>query len=59
MHEIIDYLGQPYLSLKDGDLIWFQGKIDTKNGHVISAKPGRLGRQQQEDLNKEGDMQNE
>jgi hypothetical protein len=40
---ILDYLGEPYLSLKDGDLkIWFHGKIDRKNGHVISAKLGRI-----------------
>jgi hypothetical protein len=41
--EILDYLGEPYLSLKDGDLkIWFSGKIDNKNGHVISAKIGQV-----------------
>jgi hypothetical protein len=57
--EIIDYLGQPYLSLKDGDLkIWFQGKIDTKNRHVISAKIGRLS-QQEVDLDNTGNTQNE
>jgi hypothetical protein len=59
--EILDYLGEPYLWLKDGDSkVWFSCKVDRKNGRVISAKPGRLGQQQQEeDLNKEGDMQNE
>jgi hypothetical protein len=52
--QILDYLGEPYLSLKDGDLkIWFHGKIDTKNGHIISAKLGGLD-QQQVDLNNRG-----
>jgi hypothetical protein len=56
--EIIDYLGQPYLSLKDGDLkIWFSGKIDTKNRHVISAKIGRS--QQEVDPNTTRNIQNE
>ncbi len=41
--EILDYLGEPYLSLKDGDLkVWFSGAIDRKNGRVISAKLGRI-----------------
>jgi hypothetical protein len=45
--EILDYLEEPYLSLKDGDLkIWFNGKIDKKYASVISAKIGRLSRQQ-------------
>jgi hypothetical protein len=54
--QILDYLGEPYLSLKDGNLkIWFSGKIDTKNRHVISAKIGRLS-QQQVDLNNTGNI---
>jgi hypothetical protein len=57
--EILDYLGEPYLSLKDGDLkIWFHGKIHTKNRHVISAKLGRLD-QQRVDLDNTGNIQNE
>jgi hypothetical protein len=41
--EILDYLGEPYLSIKDGDLkVWFSGAIDRKNGRVISPKPGRI-----------------
>jgi hypothetical protein len=56
--EILDYLGEPYLLLKDGDLkIWFHGKIHTKNYHVISAGIGRS--QQQVDCNNTGDTQNE
>jgi hypothetical protein len=56
--EILDYLGEPYLSLKDGDSkIWFHGKIDTKYGHVISAGIGRS--QQQVECNNTGDTQNE
>lgn len=56
--EILDYLGEPYLSLKDGDLkIWFHGKIHTKNRHVISSGIGRS--QQQVDFNNAGDTQNE
>jgi hypothetical protein len=39
--------------------IWFNGKIDSKNGHVISSKLRRIGQQQQEELNKEGDVQYE
>ena len=58
--QILDHIGQPYVWIKDGDLkVWFSGTIDRKSGCVISAKPGRLGPQQQGDLNKEGDIQNE
>jgi hypothetical protein len=42
--QILDHLGEPYISIKDVDLkIWFSGIIDRKSGHVTSAKPGRLG----------------
>jgi hypothetical protein len=57
--EILDYIGQPYLSLKDGELkAWFSGKIDTKNGNIISAKIGGLS-QQKVDLDNTGNTQNE
>ena len=56
--EILDYLEEPYLSLKDGDSeIWFSGKIDRKNGQVVSAKIGR--NQEQENLGNRVNIQNE
>jgi hypothetical protein len=41
--QILDHIGEPYVSIKDGDLkVWFSGTIDRKSEGVISAKPGRL-----------------
>jgi hypothetical protein len=57
--EILDHMGEPYLSINNGDLkIWFSGKIDKKNGHVISVKLGRIS-QQRIDYDNRGDVQNE
>jgi hypothetical protein len=56
--EILDYWGEIYLEIADGDMqVWFSGKIDTKNRRVISAAIGRS--QQQVDRNNTGDTQNE
>jgi hypothetical protein len=59
--DILEHMGELY-PLMDGDLkVWFSGKIDKKNGHVISPKLGRINEQQRAvDFDNRGsDMQNE
>jgi hypothetical protein len=56
--EILDYWGEIYLEIADGDMqVWFNGKIDTKNRCVISAGIGRS--QQLVDNKNIEDTQNE
>jgi hypothetical protein len=57
--QILDYWGEPYIFIKDGDLaIPFSGKINRKSGQVISARIGRI-HEQQIDFDNGGDMQND
>ncbi|HZA08141.1 MAG TPA: hypothetical protein VE619_10590 [Nitrososphaeraceae archaeon] len=43
MRQILDYWGELYIFIKDGDLaISFSDKINRKSGQVISAKTGRI-----------------
>ena len=57
--QIVDYWGEPYIFIKDGDLaIPFSGKINRKSGQVISVKIGGI-HEQQIDFDNGGDMQND
>ena len=57
--DVQEYVALSSREIDDGSSkVWFSCKIDKKNGHVISAKTGRID-QQPRDSNNRVDMKNE